>query len=193
MKEFESSGYNGREVVLVSNGNDGYTALTGSHRVMAARAAGIDVPSVVIPMSEEIQPLLDAADDAERAQIADELFENGVIPRKIRDLISREEVLNYENFDKPLGEQARFSEKDTEQRAVSAFGTTYSWNERGYLTPSGKQLDFSGKRDGAQAGYRSMDHRDISELYDAEGISGTDAMIKFMGEGTYAFLPNREG
>lgn len=193
MKEFESSGYNGREVVLVSNGNDGYTALTGSHRVMAARAAGIDVPSVVIPMSEEIQPLLDAADDAERAQIADELFENGVIPRKIRDLISREEVLNYENFDKPLGEQARFSEKDTEQRAVSAFGTTYSWNERGYLTPSGKQLDFSGKRDGAQAGYRSMDHRDISELYDAEGISGTDAMIKFMGEGNIRISPESGG
>lgn len=193
INEFENNGYNGRRVVLVENGNDGYQALTGSHRILAAREAGVDVPSVVIPMSEEIQPLLDATGDEERARIADELYEDGIIPKEARDLLVREDELNYENSGKPLDKQVRFSEKDTEQKAVSTFGTTYSWNETGYLTSSGKQLDFSGKRDGAQAGYRSMDHRDVSELYDAEGISGTDAMIKFMSEGNIRISPEMGG
>lgn len=403
INEFENNGYNGRRVVLVENGNDGYQALTGSHRILAAREAGVDVPSVVIPMSEEIQPLLDATGDEERARIADELYEDGIIPKEARDLLVREDELNFENLGKPLDKQVRFSmknavtesqqfkrwfgdwqnnpakaskvvnedgtpkvmyhgtsnggfhifntyggnfglfgigsyftdnpdvaqsytqkgkgnnpqvysvylnirnpidmdavanisewektvtdasdyfngcktnedcfralkeycedemmykaeaeeyisdviqamgydgithigggrynkkdatkhrvfivfdnaqvksatdnigtfdpnnpdirfsEKDTEQKAVSTFGTTYSWNETGYLTPSGKQLDFSGKRDGAQAGYRSMDHRDVSELYDVEGVSGTDAMIKFMNEGNIRISPEMGG
>lgn len=193
INEFENNGYNGRRVVLVENGNDGYQALTGSHRILAAREAGVDVPSVVIPMSEEIQPLLDATGDEERARIADELYEDGIIPKEARDLLVREDELNFENSGKPLDKQVRFSEKDTEQKAVSTFGTTYSWNETGYLTPSGKQLDFSGKRDGAQAGYRSMDHRDVSELYDAEGVGGTDAMIKFMNEGNIRISPEMGG
>ena len=193
INEFENNGYNGRNVVLVENGNDGYQALTGSHRILAAREAGVDVPSVVIPMSEEIQPLLDATGDEERARIADELYEDGIIPKEARDLLVREDELNFENFGKPLDKQVRFSEKDTEQKAVSTFGTTYSWNETGYLTPSGKQLDFSGKRDGAQAGYRSMNHRDVSELYDAEGVGGTDAMIKFMNEGNIRISPEMGG
>ena len=193
INEFENNGYNGRRVVLVENGNDGYQALTGSHRILAAREAGVDVPSVVIPMSEEIQPLLDATGDEERARIADELYEDGIIPKEARDLLVREDELNFENLSKPLDRQVRFSEKDTEQKAVSTFGTTYSWNETGYLTPSGKQLDFFGKRDGAQAGYRSMDHRDVSELYDAEGVGGTDAMIKFMNEGNIRISPEMGG
>lgn len=112
INEFENNGYNGRNVVLVENGNDGYQALTGSHRILAAREAGVDVPSVVIPMSEEIQPLLDATGDEERARIADELYEDGIIPKEARDLLVREDELNFENAGKPLDRQVRFSRKD---------------------------------------------------------------------------------
>lgn len=112
INEFEKNGYNGRNVVLVENGNDGYQALTGSHRILAAREAGVDVPSVVIPMSEEIQPLLDATGDEERARIADELYEDGIIPKEARDLLVREDELNFENAGKPLDKQVRFSMKD---------------------------------------------------------------------------------
>lgn len=112
INEFENNGYNGRRVVLVENGNDGYQALTGSHRILAAREAGVDVPSVVIPMSEEIQPLLDATGDEERARIADELYEDGIIPKEARDLLVREDELNFENLGKPLDKQVRFSRKD---------------------------------------------------------------------------------
>lgn len=112
INEFENNGYNGRRVVLVENGNDGYKALTGSHRILAAQEAGVDVPSVVIPMSEEIQPLLDATGDEERARIADELYEDGIIPKEARDLLVREDELNFENAGKPLDKQVRFSMKD---------------------------------------------------------------------------------
>lgn len=112
INEFENNGYNGRRVVLVENGNDGYQALTGSHRILAAREAGVDVPSVVIPMSEEIQPLLDATGDEERARIAEELYEDGIIPKEVRDLLVREDELNFENVGKPLDKQVRFSRKD---------------------------------------------------------------------------------
>ena len=112
INEFENNGYNGRRVVLVENGNDGYQALTGSHRILAAREAGVDVPSVVIPMSEEIQPLLDATGDEERARIADELYEDGITPKEARDLLVREDELNFENLGKPLDKQVRFSRKD---------------------------------------------------------------------------------
>ena len=117
INEFENNGYNGRNVVLVENGNDGYQALTGSHRILAAREAGVDVPSVVIPMSEEIQPLLDATGDEERARIADELYEDGIIPKEARDLLVREDELNFENAGKPLDRQVRFSMKDTVEEA----------------------------------------------------------------------------
>lgn len=40
---------------------------------------------------------------------------DGAIPREVGDLIVREDELNYENFDKPLNEQVRFSKKDREQ------------------------------------------------------------------------------
>ncbi len=112
INEFENNGYNGRRVVLVENGNDGYQALTGSHRILAAREAGVDVPSVVIPMSEEIQPLLDATGDEERARIADELYEDGIIPKEARDLLVREDELNFENLGKSLDKQVRFSMKN---------------------------------------------------------------------------------
>ncbi len=117
INEFENNGYNGRRVVLIENGNDGYKALTGSHRILAAQEAGVDVPSVVIPMSEEIQPLLDATGDEERARIADELYEDGIIPKEAHDLLVREDELNYENSGKPLNKQVRFSMKDAVEEA----------------------------------------------------------------------------
>ena len=128
INEFENNGYNGRNVVLVENGNDGYMALTGSHRILAAREAGVDVPSVVIPMSEEIQALLDATGDEERARIADELYEDGIIPKEARDLLVREDELNYENSGKPLDKQVRFSMKDNEARKDAQFALIQNSN-----------------------------------------------------------------
>lgn len=82
---------------------------------------------------------------------------------------------------------------DATSRAISQLGTTTSWAETGYLTPEGRQLDFSGKRDGGPRGQRSMDHREIEEIYEDEGLDGTDAMIAFMAEGNIRIIPESGG
>ena len=52
-----------------------------------------------------------------------------------------------------------------EELARKTFGTTYDFREAGYLMRNGSMLDFSGKRDGGQPHQRSMDHRDVSEIF----------------------------
>lgn len=49
VSEFEDEGYTGRPVLIVENPDGGFKALTGSHRILAAQDAGIDIPAVVIP------------------------------------------------------------------------------------------------------------------------------------------------
>jgi len=56
--------------------------------------------------------MLDATGDEERARIADGLYEDGIIPKEARDLLVREDELNFENAGKPLDKQVRFSMKD---------------------------------------------------------------------------------
>ena len=82
---------------------------------------------------------------------------------------------------------------DATSRAISQLGTTTSWAETGYLTPEGRQLDFSGKRDGGPRGQRSMDHREIEEIYENEGLEGSDAMVAFMAEGNIRISPESGG
>lgn len=50
------------------------------------------------------------------------------------------------------------------ENAIARFGLTENVKEAGYILPDGRMLDFSGKREGGRAGYRSYDHRQISEI-----------------------------
>lgn len=89
-----------------------------------------------------------------------------------------------------------------QQKAINTFGKTKNIREAGYVMPDGTMLDFTGrhqvpndysrvngfnlpntgKRDW-MAGERNLDHREVSDIIDApEGISGTDAMTRFMAE-----------
>jgi len=54
---------------------------------------------------------------------------------------------------------------------------TNDYREAGYILPDGRMLDFSGKKEGGQFGYRSYDHRDIWQV---TGEGGTDGMHEFM-------------
>ena len=47
------------------------------------------------------------------------------------------------------------------KEAEKAFGVTSDADEVGYIDTNGKWIDFSGKRDGAPGGYRTMDHREM--------------------------------
>lgn len=83
--------------------------------------------------------------------------------------------------------------KNLDKAALEYFGRTYSWKETGYLTKSGEKLDFSGKNQGAPGGYRTLDHRDISEIMLDSDISGTEAMIEYMNQGNIRIMPESNG
>ena len=79
--------------------------------------------------------------------------------------------------------------------AEEYFGTTYKVKEAGYICTDGKMLDFSGRHEGAPGGYRTVDHRDITDAlgedYGGEDYSG--GMIKFMSEGNIRVSPESGG
>lgn len=94
-KSFEDKGYVGRPVVLVENGNEGYIAVTGSHRIEAAKQADVDLKAIVLENNEDTAQLIEARDDDDRANIAKELYEKGVISKSAYDVIREEADNNY--------------------------------------------------------------------------------------------------
>ena len=87
-------------------------------------------------------------------------------------------------------------EKKAHNDAVkNHFGRTYKWAETGYLLLDGTRLDMSGKHDGAPGGYRTVDHRDITEAlgYDYGGGDYSGALIQFMSEGNIRIIPEIDG
>lgn len=97
-KSFEDKGFVGRSVVLVENGNEGYIAVTGSHRIEAAKQADVDLKAIVLENNEDTAQLIDARDDDERANIAKQLYEEGVISKSAYDVIREEADNNYTHY-----------------------------------------------------------------------------------------------
>jgi hypothetical protein len=64
--------------------------------------------------------------------------------------------------------------------AIEYFGTTYDFNEAGYILPDGKLLDLSEKKRGAEGGQRTEDHRAVSRFIEEPTETLTDAMDLFM-------------
>lgn len=93
-KSFEDKGYVGRPVVLVENGNEGYIAVTGSHRIEAAKQADVDLKAVVLENSDDTAQLIEARDDDERETIAKELYEEGIISKDVYNIIREENRSN---------------------------------------------------------------------------------------------------
>ena len=91
----------------------------------------------------------------------------------------------------------RYSTRNSAEDVKTAeeyFGTTYNVREAGYILLDGKMLDFSGRKDGAPGGYRTVDHRDIWDAFDGNyGESGSDAMVQFMQAGNIRVMPESGG
>ena len=87
------------------------------------------------------------------------------------------------------------SSAENVKAAEQHFGTTYKISEAGYLLTDGRLLDFSGKHEGGPGGYRTVDHRDITDAlgddYGDDTYSG--GMIRFMGEGNIRLSPESGG
>ena len=77
----------------------------------------------------------------------------------------------------------------------SYFGTTYKIAEAGYLLTDGKLLDFSGRHEGAPGGYRTVDHRDITDAFDGDygDDSYSGGMVQFMQAGNIRLSPESGG
>lgn len=59
---------------------------------------------------------------------------------------------------------------------------------------NGLKLDFSGRREGAPGGYRTVDHREIIDLFGEDtSMNGTEAMIRFMQSGNVRISPESAG
>ena len=88
----------------------------------------------------------------------------------------------------------RFALKDTvEQDVLAKYGKTYRWAEAGYILKDGTRLDLSGRNEGASGGYRTVDHRDIFDIYEDSEDYGTDAMNQFMARGNIRVMPESPG
>lgn len=109
----------------------------------------------------------DASDPELSAQEEDEL---------IRDLESGK--ITQAEFDAAMNELsgARFSVSDENVNydRLKELGFTKDLNEAGYVTPAGKLIDLSGKKEGGPSGSRSYDHREAG---------GTTGMQEFMAQG----------
>ena len=87
------------------------------------------------------------------------------------------------------------SPKENDKTALAYFGKTYKWSETGYVLLDGSKLDFSGRHEGGPGGYRSVDHRDISDAFDGALGDGsyTGGMVQFMQEGNIRISPESGG
>lgn len=70
--EFKNNGYNGRPILAIETSKGEYEALTGSHRILAAKKAGIEIPVKVVESKKGMQELLDANDDDESKKLEKE-------------------------------------------------------------------------------------------------------------------------
>ena len=85
--------------------------------------------------------------------------------------------------------------QENDKTALAYFGRTYKWSETGYVLLDGARLDFSGRHEGGPGGYRSVDHRDITDALgeDYGGGDYTGGMVRFMQEGNIRISPESGG
>lgn len=87
--------------IVVVKLSDRNVAITGSHRIIASREAGVNIPVVDIDVdekySEKILDLIDAKDDITRYEVALSLRKGKIISKKAFDII-KEEVYKDDKF-----------------------------------------------------------------------------------------------
>ncbi len=114
-ESMENNGYDGRPIVVLDDANEGYRALTGSHRIAAAKELDIDIPAIVIDNNDATATLLDVYNDEELAQVAKELYDNGDIDERAYNVL-KDEQNHYDDI--------KYSVAPTEKKLVSTFTNT---------------------------------------------------------------------
>lgn len=126
----------------------------------------------------------------------------GIVNSTHQSILPQDVLAAFKETRNPKGEyaeKAKFSPaaspKENDKTALAYFGKTYKWSETGYVLLDGSKLDFSGRHEGGPGGYRSVDHRDISDAFDGALGDGsyTGGMVQFMQEGNIRISPESGG
>ena len=126
----------------------------------------------------------------------------GIVNSTHQSILPKDVLAAFKETRNPKGEyadKAKFSPaaspKENDKTALAYFGKTYKWSETGYVLLDGSKLDFSGRHEGGSGGYRSVDHRDISDAFGGDFGDGsyTGGMVQFMQEGDIRISPESGG
>ncbi len=88
---FREDGYDGIPILAGNECIGIYEAITGSHRIYAAREAGIYIPCVIIDDDEIFLRISDGTDDTMREGIAKEMYDLGELEETIYTILKLED------------------------------------------------------------------------------------------------------
>lgn len=141
--------------------------------------------SVQIDVGSLSREVLSKMDRALKAQGYDSRGASDVL-QMLKERIARDGVMTHPDwiaaYEKATGSRAARVAKLEAQKSlpnvnwqrIRELGTTADMREAGYIKPDGGLVDLSGKREGAQPGSRSLDHREAG---------GTAGMQELIAEG----------
>lgn len=95
IESMETNGWAGLPIIVAIDGNNEYYAITGSHRVKAARATFTDIEAIAFEITEENSEILDCRSDDDRLRFMEELLETESIDEEIVEIMRAELLNNY--------------------------------------------------------------------------------------------------
>ncbi len=120
----EENGWQGPPILAYQDGET-TQAITGSHRIYAAREANIDVPVDTIDVSnfseDDVDSLLSLTEDEDRVALFESLNRRGLVTDGQLDLMELEVRNNYENVNRSYAEEAAIFEqrkKEVEKQRI---------------------------------------------------------------------------
>ncbi len=120
--DMSKSGWRGREILVIEN-EGSYQALTGSHRVYAAREAGINVKARIINTTrlteDQINELIDARDDTDRLALLRYLKDSNGVTKQDYELMKREIEENIKEASVSYKKEAAIYDKLIKEREAA--------------------------------------------------------------------------
>lgn len=174
--DFKTNGYNGRPVLAVEMYPGYYEALTGSHRILAAQKAGIEIPVNVIEYREELDELLQANDDDEREEILEKLYKNKKINKENFLLFKEEIERNLKEFDdkridkeyKEKADKLKELEEMQKKKNISKKEKLDQNIDDNKMKEYKKYFNEMVKKYGENSMWSDMSDEEIDKLYDLE-------------------------
>jgi hypothetical protein len=126
-------------------------------------------------------------------EIKDRLGYNDLVERKAELDAKRIELIKQKEAQKePF--RVRILEDSDYARLKKHFGTTSNFTVAGYMLKDGTMLDFSGKHWGdSSSTMRTVDHRDVKEVFEDTNNSGAEEMINMISNGNIRLMAETGG